>query len=142
MYLARPTIAVLGIGGSLAVLTSTRREGFDKQGLPGVQETTGAGGEMHAGKYRALWAWLRGQPGERMQVMFAQIEEVIGLPLPPSCGRHTAHWSSLRGKRRRPRDPGCRLGRHQRELEAGRPRARAASPVASGMPQWLVLSLS
>jgi hypothetical protein len=28
MYLARPTIAVLGIGGSLAALTSTRWECF------------------------------------------------------------------------------------------------------------------
>ena len=53
--------------------------------------------QAHAGKYRALWAWLRDQPGERLPVRFAEIEEVIGMPLPPSCRKHPAHWSSYEG---------------------------------------------
>jgi hypothetical protein len=51
----------------------------------------------HAGKYRALWAWLRDLPGDRIPPAFAEIEEIIGVPLPPSCRRHTAHWSSYDG---------------------------------------------
>lgn len=51
----------------------------------------------HAGKYRALWAWLRDLPGDRVPATFAQIEEVIGMPLPPACRRHAAHWSSYEG---------------------------------------------
>ncbi len=53
--------------------------------------------QAHVGKYRALWAWLRDQPGERLPVRFAEIEEVIGMPLPPSCHEHPAHWSSYEG---------------------------------------------
>jgi hypothetical protein len=51
----------------------------------------------HAGKYRALWAWLRTLPGDRVSATFAQIEEIIGMPLPPSCRAHAAHWSSYEG---------------------------------------------
>lgn len=39
----------------------------------------------HPGKYRGLWAWLRTQPANRVPATFAQIEEVIGMPLPRSC---------------------------------------------------------
>jgi len=28
---------------------------------------------------------------------FAEIEEVIGMPLPPSCRKHPAHWSGYEG---------------------------------------------
>ncbi len=51
----------------------------------------------HAGKYRALWAWLRILPGDRVPATFAQIEEIIGMPLPRSCRQHAAHWSSYEG---------------------------------------------
>jgi hypothetical protein len=51
----------------------------------------------HAGKYRALWAWLRDLPGDRVPAMFAQVEEIIGMPLPASCRQHAAHWSSYEG---------------------------------------------
>lgn len=51
----------------------------------------------HVGKYRALWAWLRTQPGNRVPATFGQIEEIIGMPLPPSCRQHAAHWSSYEG---------------------------------------------
>jgi hypothetical protein len=51
----------------------------------------------HAGKYRALWAWLLTLPGDRVPATFAQIEEITGMPLPPSCRTHAAHWSSYEG---------------------------------------------
>ena len=51
----------------------------------------------HAGKYRALWAWLHSLPGDRAPATFAQIEEIIGMPLPRSCRQHAAHWSSYEG---------------------------------------------
>lgn len=61
---------------------------------PAGPVAAGAGEELHTGKYHALWAWLRDQPGERIGVRFAEIEEIIGLPLPTSCRKHPAPWSS------------------------------------------------
>ncbi len=58
---------------------------------------TSEGDQAHTGKYRALWAWLRDQPQEYLPVRFADIEEVTGMPLPPSCRKHPAHWSSYEG---------------------------------------------
>lgn len=35
--------------------------------------------------------------GREVHVNFAEIEEQIGIPLPPSCRRHAAHWSGYEG---------------------------------------------
>ncbi|WP_420850544.1 DUF7662 domain-containing protein [Planosporangium mesophilum] len=51
----------------------------------------------HVGKFQALWDWLRDQASDRVAVTFSEIEEVIGMPLPPSCRKHPAHWSSYDG---------------------------------------------
>jgi hypothetical protein len=51
----------------------------------------------HVGKFQALWAWLRDQPGDELPTRFSDLEEVIGMPLPQSCRRHPAHWSSYDG---------------------------------------------
>jgi hypothetical protein len=59
--------------------------------------STASNGVQHVGKFRALWAWLRDQPGAELPVTFDEIEEVIGTPLPRSCRRHPAHWSSYEG---------------------------------------------
>jgi hypothetical protein len=59
----------------------------------------------HAGKYRALWAWLRDLPGDRVPATFAQVEEIIGRPLPPACRQHAAHWSSYDGSAVAKSDP-------------------------------------
>jgi hypothetical protein len=40
---------------------------------------------------------LRDQPSTQLPITFSQIEEVIGTPLPPSCRKHPAHWSSYDG---------------------------------------------
>lgn len=49
-------------------------------------------GVEHQGKYRPLWAWLRGQPGPVVSVTFTDIERVLGFALPPSSRRHPPHW--------------------------------------------------
>jgi hypothetical protein len=51
----------------------------------------------HAGKYRALWAWLLTLPGDRVPATFAELEEIIGMALPRSCRQHPAHWSGYEG---------------------------------------------
>lgn len=58
---------------------------------------TGPEPTQHVGKFRALWAWLRDQSGGRLSMRFGDIEEVIGMPLPASCRKHPAHWSSYEG---------------------------------------------
>jgi hypothetical protein len=67
---------------------------------PGLSAPTGSQRSTqaeHAGKYRAPWAWLRTLPDDRVPATFAQIEEIIGIPLPESCRQHAAHWSSYEG---------------------------------------------
>lgn len=56
-----------------------------------------AGEESHAGKYRELWRWLKGQSGERVDLTFAQVEQILGFPLPTSCRVDVAHWYGFDG---------------------------------------------
>jgi hypothetical protein len=51
----------------------------------------------HVGKFRALWAWLHDQAVDELPLSFGEIEDIIGAPLPPSCRKHPAHWSSYEG---------------------------------------------
>ena len=44
-------------------------------------------------KYDPLGSYLRGQPGERIPLSFAEIERVLGRPLPASK-RYPAWWSN------------------------------------------------
>lgn len=80
----------------------------------------GAESREHPGKYHRLWAWLRDQPGDRLETTFAEIEETVGLPLPPSSRRHPAHWHSYQGSAvvRAIHDAGWRA--HELSLEAER----------------------
>ena len=66
---------------------------------PGLVKTTYEEPETggHEGKYHRLWAWLRDQPGERLETTFGEIEEIIGMRLPPSSRKHAAHWHSYDG---------------------------------------------
>ncbi len=52
--------------------------------------------ETHTGKYRALWQHLRTHPRDEWRATFAEVEEVLGFPLPPSSRRYTAHWYGYR----------------------------------------------
>jgi hypothetical protein len=55
------------------------------------------GRREHHGKYRALWQWLCDQRVASVDTSFADIERVLGFPLPPSCRRHQPHWHSYEG---------------------------------------------
>jgi hypothetical protein len=67
------------------------------------------------GKYGPLEEWLRHQPKQPFQVTFAEIEELLGEPLPRSSHIYPAHWLSDAGSRpgRAIRDAGF----HVRELD-------------------------
>lgn len=47
-----------------------------------------------AGKYDPLRAYLATMPGEEVCYTFAEIEAIIGAPLPPTALRHTAWWAN------------------------------------------------
>jgi uncharacterized protein DUF262/uncharacterized protein DUF1524 len=53
--------------------------------------------DLHTGKYRALWRWLRQQPGDDMSLSFAQVEHILDGPLPPSARSHLPHWYGYKG---------------------------------------------
>jgi hypothetical protein len=60
------------------------------------QEAQGAV-RQHAGKYRALWDWLRRQEAHEMTLSFREIEEILGTTLPPSNRQHLPHWYNYKG---------------------------------------------
>ncbi len=62
---------------------------------PAIRTT--AGDIEHNGKYRPLWAWLRAQQRRELRVKFADVERVLGFPLPDSSRSHVAHWHSYQG---------------------------------------------
>lgn len=49
-------------------------------------------GVEHGGKYRPLWKWLRRQASSPVAATFADVEHVLGFPLPLSCRRRLPHW--------------------------------------------------
>jgi hypothetical protein len=58
------------------------------------EETAVAG---HVGKYRALWRWLQDQSSDEVAMSFADVEDVLGMPLPPSARNHLPHWYGYEG---------------------------------------------
>lgn len=51
----------------------------------------------HTGKYRPLWQWLSSRTTQREEVSFAELEAILGFPLPPSAYEYQAHWSGYGG---------------------------------------------
>jgi hypothetical protein len=51
----------------------------------------------HTGKYRALWEWLQEQVPDAIELSFAQVEQILGMPLPPSARSHLPHWYGYQG---------------------------------------------
>lgn len=49
------------------------------------------------GKYARLTEWLRTRPAREFDATFAEVEAVLGFPLPPSSRRHVVHWHSADG---------------------------------------------
>ena len=68
-----------------------------KPSLAAGRDGSDAAMRGHAGKYHRLWAWLIDQPGNRIETTFGEVEEIIGMRLPPSCRKHQAHWHSYEG---------------------------------------------
>lgn len=88
-------------GPRIAVWSAADLEALAHGGpMPVGQNESRAAGSYSAeypGKYHRLWAWLRDQPGDRVATDFAEIEEIIGMRLPPSSRKHAAHWHSYDG---------------------------------------------
>lgn len=53
--------------------------------------------EEHTGKYQALWRWLNDQDADEIHLSFAQVEQILDLPLPPSARTHLPHWYGYEG---------------------------------------------
>jgi hypothetical protein len=51
----------------------------------------------HHGQYRALWAYLVGLSGSEVTLTFADVERILGFPLPASSRRHVQHWHGYGG---------------------------------------------
>jgi hypothetical protein len=51
----------------------------------------------HHGKYEALWRRLSEEPSPVLVMSFAQIERVLGFPLPASSRKHLPHWHGYQG---------------------------------------------
>ena len=51
----------------------------------------------HMGKYRLLWQWLQDQGRDEISLTFADVEQVLAMPLPQSARRHPTHWYDYEG---------------------------------------------
>ena len=51
----------------------------------------------HGGKYSALWKHLVQTQSTEITMTFREIENVIGIPLPPSSRVHLPHWHGYKG---------------------------------------------
>ena len=49
------------------------------------------------GKYRLLWRWLSNQDLDEVRLTFADVEEIIGAPLPPSARSYLPPWYGYDG---------------------------------------------
>lgn len=100
--LAQGAADVEGIPGSRPATLRVGRAANDGTTTASPSVGTSSNGSalakaLHAGKYAALHRWLRTRPSPFVSVTFAEVEEVLGLPLPDSCRNHVAHWHSYEG---------------------------------------------
>lgn len=51
----------------------------------------------HSGKYRKLFEYLMRHAPEVIRLSFADVEKIVGIPLPPSSRRHLPHWYGYEG---------------------------------------------
>lgn len=102
-------------------------------------------------KYEPLGEFLRSQYGDEIRVRFAEIERVLGFPLPPSARTHRPWWSNNpdnsaitkvwlnAGFRTEQVDMGGETlvfarTRKEASMAAGFGEAKAALPVVAGKP--------
>jgi hypothetical protein len=93
-------------------------------------------------KYYPLFQYLKRQPGERVSLTFAQIEAVLGQPLPRSARRSKAFWSN-RARGGLQADAWLEAGFETKEVDLRRRRIGWARPVQryvvrreSGVVRW------
>jgi hypothetical protein len=60
-------------------------------------DTPDEGSTEHTGKYRALHDWLGNQTADELPMGFDAVEDVLGIPLPPSARTHLTHWYGYDG---------------------------------------------
>lgn len=86
----------LATGGSEATEIATIAA--NQANTPAVTPGGAAGPAIdHRGKYRPLWEWLRSRDRVALEVSFADVEQVLGFPLPDSSRAHPPHWHSYEG---------------------------------------------
>jgi len=103
-------VLVLADGASLIARgitspSSTPKASVDAEGdkIPTAGSTASAANTSalasatHAGKYSVLYRWLRIHERKSVVVTFAEVEEILGFPLPNSCRKHVPHWHSYEG---------------------------------------------
>jgi hypothetical protein len=68
------------------------------EGSPDEARSFHGGSPFHAGTsgYGGLGAYLSGRVEPRFRLTFAEIERIMGRPLPPSARRHRAWWANER----------------------------------------------
>lgn len=99
----RPNIGVQQTGP--VTLTSERTPDraaeADRVGAPDASAAEAADetteDASHSGKYQELWRWLQEQGRDEVRLTFADVEQVLGMPLPQSARRHPTHWYGYEG---------------------------------------------
>jgi hypothetical protein len=51
----------------------------------------------HSGRYQALWRWLDDNSADEVRLTFEEVEQILGLPLPPSARDYQTHWKGYSG---------------------------------------------
>jgi hypothetical protein len=87
----RPAAATPG------AVTVESQEPLADESMSNADEEVDASVPSHAGKYRKLWEWLRAQDADEIPLSFEEVEEVLGIPLPPSARLHMPHWYGYDG---------------------------------------------
>jgi hypothetical protein len=89
-------------------LTTEHPHGSTDEAVDKMAEPT-----SHTGKYRQLWRWLQDQGQDEAELTFTDVEQVLGIPLPPSARNHLPHWYGYEGTAlgRAIRDAGWRASR-------------------------------
>ncbi|TDO30978.1 uncharacterized protein DUF1524 [Kribbella sp. VKM Ac-2527] len=88
----------------------------------------------HAGKYQALWRWLDDNSADEVRLTFDEVEQILGLPLPPSARDYQTHWKGYSGTAlgRAIRDAGWRavtVGLNEQRVVLQRDTSEGAEPI-------------
>ena len=88
----------------------------------------------HSGKYQALWRWLDDNSADEVRLTFDEVEQILGLPLPPSARDYQTHWKGYSGTAlgRAIRDAGWRavtVGLDEQRVVLQRDTVEGAEPI-------------